>query len=209
MGAPAIPGDDYVLPFGRARIVREGTDLTLVTWGAMVHRCVPAASGFGERVEVIDLRTIAPWDREAMLSSVRKTGRCLIVHEDNRTAGFGAEIAAPWPPRRSGTWTRRWSGSRPPTFRCPIIRCCWRRYCREWRRSREHPCTLPLARDSARRQATSRARKAADAFGAHPLILAGYIGDAPTVLSTECPASRRGTPAVRPSASPNAPEPVA
>jgi 2-oxoisovalerate dehydrogenase E1 component len=92
-GSARYPGDDYVLPFGRARIVREGTDLTLVTWGAMVHRCVPAASGFGERVEVIDLRTVAPWDREAILSSVRKTGRCLIVHEDNRTAGFGAEIA--------------------------------------------------------------------------------------------------------------------
>jgi 2-oxoisovalerate dehydrogenase E1 component len=82
-----------VLAFGRARIVREGTDLTLVTWGAMVHRCVRAVAGFGERVEVIDLRTVAPWDRTVVLGSVRKTGRCLIVHEDNRTAGFGAEIA--------------------------------------------------------------------------------------------------------------------
>ncbi|HSJ63249.1 MAG TPA: transketolase C-terminal domain-containing protein [Gemmatimonadaceae bacterium] len=92
-GSARYPGDDFVLPFGRARIVREGTDVTLVTWGAMVHRCVPAASGFGKRVEVIDLRTVAPWDRQAVLISVKKTGRCLIVHEDNRTAGFGAEIA--------------------------------------------------------------------------------------------------------------------
>ena len=93
-GSARYPGDDYVLPFGRARMMREGSDLTLVTWGAMVHRCVAAASGFGDRVELLDLRTVAPWDRQAVLASVRKTGRCLIVHEDNVTAGFGAEIAA-------------------------------------------------------------------------------------------------------------------
>jgi 2-oxoisovalerate dehydrogenase E1 component len=94
-GSARYPGDDYVLPFGRASIVREGDALTLVTWGAMVHRCIEAAENAGEeRVEVIDLRTIAPWDRECVLGSVQKTGRCLIVHEDNMTAGFGAEIAA-------------------------------------------------------------------------------------------------------------------
>lgn len=93
-GSARYPGDDYVLPFGRARIVQDGTDLTVVSWGAMVHRCVAAAKAFGERVEVIDLRTIAPWDREAVLASVRRTHRCLIVHEDNMTAGFGAEIAS-------------------------------------------------------------------------------------------------------------------
>ena len=60
----------------------------------MVHRCVAAADQFGDRVEVLDLRTVAPWDRTAVLGSVRKTGRCLIVHEDTLTAGFGAEIAA-------------------------------------------------------------------------------------------------------------------
>lgn len=92
-GSARYPGDDYVLPFGRARTVRAGRDLTLVTWGAMVHRCTEAAERFGDRVEVIDLRTIAPWDREAVLASVRRTGRCVIVHEDNLTAGFGAEIA--------------------------------------------------------------------------------------------------------------------
>jgi 2-oxoisovalerate dehydrogenase E1 component len=94
-GSARYPGDDYLLPFGRASVVREGSDVTLVTWGAMVHRSLEAAEEFGEGVvEVIDLRTIAPWDRECVLTSVRKTGRCLVVHEDNMTAGFGAEIAA-------------------------------------------------------------------------------------------------------------------
>jgi 2-oxoisovalerate dehydrogenase E1 component len=93
-GSAHYPGDDYVLPFGRAAVRMTGSDLTLVTWGALVHRCVEAAERFGDRVEVIDLRTIAPWDRGCVLDSVRKTGRCVIVHEDNLTAGFGAEIAA-------------------------------------------------------------------------------------------------------------------
>ena len=93
-GSARYPGDDHVLPLGRARVVQEGSDLTLVTWGAMTHRCVEAAEPFGDRVELIDLRTIAPWDRACVLASVTKTGRCLVVHEDNLTAGFGAEIAA-------------------------------------------------------------------------------------------------------------------
>jgi 2-oxoisovalerate dehydrogenase E1 component len=92
-GSARYPGDDYVLPLGRARIVQEGHGMTLVTWGAMVHRCTEAVAPLGDAVELIDLRTIAPWDRETVLASVRKTGRCLIVHEDNLTAGFGAEIA--------------------------------------------------------------------------------------------------------------------
>jgi len=93
-GSARYPGDDYVLPFGRAQVLRAGSDLTLVTWGAMTHRCAEAAEPFAGRVELIDLRTVAPWDRTAVLDSVRTTGRCLIVHEDNVTAGFGAEIAA-------------------------------------------------------------------------------------------------------------------
>jgi len=93
-GSAPYPGDDYVLPFGKARVVRGGSGLTIVTWGALLHRVVEAADNVGEEVEIIDLRTIAPWDREAVLDSVRKTGRCLIVHEDTITAGFGAEIAA-------------------------------------------------------------------------------------------------------------------
>lgn len=88
------PGDDYVLPFGRGRVVRSGESLTVVTWGAMVERCEAAAAELGASIEIIDLRTIVPWDVEMVLSSVRKTSRCLIVHEDFRLAGFGAEIAA-------------------------------------------------------------------------------------------------------------------
>lgn len=93
-GSAHYPGDDFMVPFGRASVLREGSDLTLVTWGALVHRCAEAAARFDERVELLDLRTIAPWDRARVLESVGKTGRCLIVHEDNITAGFGAEIAA-------------------------------------------------------------------------------------------------------------------
>jgi 2-oxoisovalerate dehydrogenase E1 component len=93
-GSTRYPGDDYIVPFGKASVLREGTGVTLVTWGALVHRCVEAAERFGSEVEVIDLRSIAPWDRSCVLASVVKTGHCVIVHEDNLTAGFGAEIAA-------------------------------------------------------------------------------------------------------------------
>ena len=93
-GSSKWPGDDYVVPIGKASVLTTGTDLTLVTWGAMVHRCLEAASQFGDRVEVIDLRSVFPWDKAAVLASVRKTSRALIVHEDAMTAGFGAEIAA-------------------------------------------------------------------------------------------------------------------
>lgn len=88
------PGDAYVVPFGAARRVREGEELTIVTWGAMVERCELAAQASGVHAEIVDLRTLSPWDREAVLESVHKTRRCLIVHEDNLTAGFGAEVAA-------------------------------------------------------------------------------------------------------------------
>jgi 2-oxoisovalerate dehydrogenase E1 component len=88
------PGDEFIVPFGKASRLREGGELTLVTWGAMVERCEQAIDSSGKSVELLDLRTLSPWDREATLSSVRKTRRCLIVHEDNITAGFGAEIAA-------------------------------------------------------------------------------------------------------------------
>jgi 2-oxoisovalerate dehydrogenase E1 component len=86
------PGDDYVLPFGRAKKTRQGDQITIVTWGAMVPRCEAAAEGIS--ADVIDLRTLMPWDRDMVLDSVRRTRRCLIVHEDLRTGGFGAEIAA-------------------------------------------------------------------------------------------------------------------
>jgi 2-oxoisovalerate dehydrogenase E1 component len=86
------PGDAYILPFGRAKKTRQGDEITIVTWGAMVPRCEAAAEGIS--ADVIDLRTLNPWDRETVLDSVRRTRRCLIVHEDLRTGGFGAEIAA-------------------------------------------------------------------------------------------------------------------
>ncbi|MEO6224303.1 MAG: transketolase C-terminal domain-containing protein, partial [Sphingomicrobium sp.] len=85
-------GDDYVLPFGKGKKTRQGDAITIVTWGAMVPRCEAAAEGID--ADVIDLRTLMPWDRDMVLDSVRKTRRCLIVHEDLRTGGFGAEIAA-------------------------------------------------------------------------------------------------------------------
>jgi 2-oxoisovalerate dehydrogenase E1 component len=88
------PGDAFVLPLGVSKTVQEGTDLTVVTWGAMVERCLLAVANAGASVEVIDLRTIVPWDREAVINSVKRTHRCLVVHEDTMTAGFGAEIAA-------------------------------------------------------------------------------------------------------------------
>ncbi|QYK50212.1 MAG: hypothetical protein KF701_07395 [Anaerolineales bacterium] len=88
------PGDDYALPFGQAAILQPGSQLTVVSWGEMVHRCLEAAEPFAGQVEILDLRTVSPWDREAVLASVRKTGRCLVAHEDTHTGGFGGEIAA-------------------------------------------------------------------------------------------------------------------
>jgi 2-oxoisovalerate dehydrogenase E1 component len=88
------PGDEFVVPYGRARLGRPGRELTVVTWGAMVERCELAARESHVDAEVVDLRTLSPWDKAAVLASVEKTHRCLIVHEDNLTAGFGAEIAA-------------------------------------------------------------------------------------------------------------------
>lgn len=88
------PGDQYVVPLGEARTLRTGEDLTLISWGGMVERCSEACERVRASVELLDLRTIVPWDAAAVLESVRKTSRCLIVHEDALTAGFGAEIAA-------------------------------------------------------------------------------------------------------------------
>ena len=93
-GSARYPGDDYVLPLGKATRLRDGSDLTLVTWGAMVHRCLEAVDRFSGRIDLLDLRTVMPWDRQQVLESVGRTGRCLIVHEDTLTSGFGAEIAA-------------------------------------------------------------------------------------------------------------------
>ena len=88
------PGDQFVVPFGKARTIVEGDQLTCVSWGAMVERCEAAAKKGGHAVHLLDLRTISPWDKAAVLASIRKTRRCLIVHEDTLTAGFGAEVSA-------------------------------------------------------------------------------------------------------------------
>lgn len=88
------PGDEFVVPFGKAKKLQEGDELTIVTWGAMCERCEQAADRTGIKADILDLRTIMPWDKEAILQSLEKTNRCLIVHEDTRTAGFGAEISA-------------------------------------------------------------------------------------------------------------------
>lgn len=91
------PDADYLLPFGLASVVREGEDITIITYGMMVQRSLEAARKLedeGVSVEVVDLRTLNPLDEETMLSSARKTGKILIVHEDTRTTGFGGHLAA-------------------------------------------------------------------------------------------------------------------
>jgi 2-oxoisovalerate dehydrogenase E1 component len=91
------PGPDYTIPFGRAAVPRDGTDLTIVTWGALVQRSLLAAQQAerdGISAAVIDLRTIIPYDWETIAAFTRKTNRVVVVHEDQLTCGFGAEIAA-------------------------------------------------------------------------------------------------------------------
>ncbi len=90
-------GADYMVPFGRSAVRREGTDLVVITWGALVHRSLLAAQQAdkdGISVKVIDLRTIAPFDWDGIAAAVRETGRVIIAHEDQLTCGFGAELAA-------------------------------------------------------------------------------------------------------------------
>jgi 2-oxoisovalerate dehydrogenase E1 component beta subunit len=92
-----VPDERYTTPLGKARIHRDGEDVTVITWGAMVYTAAEAAKqleGDDVSVEVVDLRSIVPWDREAVLASVRKCSKVLVLHEDTRTGGFGAEIAA-------------------------------------------------------------------------------------------------------------------
>jgi 2-oxoisovalerate dehydrogenase E1 component len=91
------PGPDYMIPFGKASVRREGTDITVITWGALVQRTLLAAQQAekdGISVQVIDLRTIMPFDWETIGAAVRKTNRVIIAHEDQLTCGFGAELAA-------------------------------------------------------------------------------------------------------------------
>jgi 2-oxoisovalerate dehydrogenase E1 component beta subunit len=93
-----VPDGSFTVPIGTADVKREGEDLTVVAYGLMLHQCLDAASRLqeetGMRAEVVDVRTIAPLDRDTILASVRKTGKAMVVYEDNRTYGAGAEIVA-------------------------------------------------------------------------------------------------------------------
>jgi 2-oxoisovalerate dehydrogenase E1 component beta subunit len=92
-----VPEERYETPIGKARIHREGGDLSVITWGAMVYTADEAAQQLaddGVSVEIVDLRSILPWDKKAVLASAEKTSKVMVLHEDTRTGGFGAEIAA-------------------------------------------------------------------------------------------------------------------
>ncbi|MBI2653973.1 alpha-ketoacid dehydrogenase subunit beta [Candidatus Woesearchaeota archaeon] len=91
-----IPENDYIVPIGKANVLQEGDDVTLVVWGAMVKTCQDVIEKLNNKysVELIDLRTINPYDAETVINSVKKTGRCVIAHEAIRTCGFAAELIA-------------------------------------------------------------------------------------------------------------------
>lgn len=91
-----VPDEDYTIPIGEAKVVSEGDDITVVTWGGPVFQCLGALDNLPEdvSVELIDLRSIYPLDIETIVESVKKTGRCVVVHEAPKTAGMGAEISA-------------------------------------------------------------------------------------------------------------------
>jgi 2-oxoisovalerate dehydrogenase E1 component beta subunit len=92
-----VPAGDHLVPFGKGRLARKGTDATVITWGAMVQVAEAAADGLAREevsVEVVDLRTLQPWDRELVLERVARTGRVVVLQEAPRTCGFGSEVAA-------------------------------------------------------------------------------------------------------------------
>ena len=89
-----VPQEDYIIPIGKAKVVEEGDDLTIVTYGMMVHRCLEVVKDLDASIEVIDLRSIYPLDRETIVQSVQKTSKLLVVHEDTRTGGIAGEISA-------------------------------------------------------------------------------------------------------------------
>jgi 2-oxoisovalerate dehydrogenase E1 component len=89
-----VPNEYYTLPIGKGRVVKEGSELTIVTYGACVHWAKETVAKTGVDAEIIDLRSLMPWDKELVYQSVQKTGKVIIYHEDTMTGGIGAEIAA-------------------------------------------------------------------------------------------------------------------
>ena len=89
-----VPEGHYIVPLEEARIVQEGSACTVIAWGTMVHMCEQAIKDSGIDCELIDLQTLVPWDRDTVVNSIKKTGRCVIVHEAPKTSGFGAEMSA-------------------------------------------------------------------------------------------------------------------
>ena len=92
-----VPDEEYTIPIGKARVAREGRDVSIVVYGVMVSRALTAAEELAKEnieCEVIDLRTLSPWDKETVLASVRKTGRAVVAHEAVKQGGFGAELSA-------------------------------------------------------------------------------------------------------------------
>jgi pyruvate dehydrogenase E1 component beta subunit len=97
LGRVDVPDGDYTVPFGKAAIIRDGDDITLVAWSAAVELCMRAADQLGQEgisATVVDLRTLVPFDVETVVNAVAKTGRCVVVHEAPLSAGFGAEVVA-------------------------------------------------------------------------------------------------------------------
>jgi pyruvate dehydrogenase E1 component beta subunit len=92
-----VPSEPYTVPLGKANVVKEGKDITLISWGSMVRQALEAHEALGREgvsAEVVDLRTLVPLDVDAIIGSVSKTGRAVVIHEGPRTSGFGAEVVA-------------------------------------------------------------------------------------------------------------------
>src|ERR1019366_9446766 len=118
-----VPDGEHLVPFGVARLARAGADVTVVLWSAQVHVCEQAAATLaseGISVELIDLRTLWPWDKQAVLASVAKTGKLIVAHEAVAVAGFGAEIAATVA-ERTGAKVRRLGAPRAPVGYAPPV----------------------------------------------------------------------------------------
>jgi pyruvate dehydrogenase E1 component beta subunit len=118
-----VPDGEHMVPFGVARMVRAGTDVTMVSWSAQVHVCEQAAAMLANEgifVELLDLRTLWPWDKDAVLASVAKTGKIIVAHEAVAVAGFGAEIAATVA-ERTGAKVRRLGAPRAPIGYAPTV----------------------------------------------------------------------------------------